>query len=153
MELSPQATSQITGCQKGADQTRSPLTEDQYLFAFRSLPPVPSHCRTRWFGLFKTCFILLRLPLSEQPSHFEAKLCVWLLIHFLVSAFAVCQVWRTCRLTCSNSLTRLAVPGYPIRPWLTGLSSLALTNQFTPSTSGPDYPSPLLYPDDNNNLF
>lgn len=49
----------------------------------------------------------------------------------IVPAFAVCQVWRTFSLTCSNSLTRLLVPGYPIRPWLTGLSSLALTNQFT----------------------
>lgn len=29
---------------------------------------------------------------------------------------------------------RLAVPGYPIRPRLTGLSPLAPTNQFTPST-------------------
>lgn len=49
-----------------------------------------------------------------------------------VTAFAMCRVWRTFSLNCSDSLTRLAVPGYPISPWLTGLSSLALANQFTP---------------------
>lgn len=54
------------------------------------------------------------------------------------TACTVCQVWRTFRLTCSNSVTRLPVPGYPIRPWLTGLSSLAPSNQFTPPSPCPN---------------
>lgn len=69
---------------------------------------------------------------SKQNSPFDS----W---STFILVFAVCQVWRTFSLTCSNSLTRFRVLGYPIRPRLTELSSLARTNQFAPSTSGPDY--------------
>lgn len=44
-------------------------------------------------------------------------------------------------LTYSNSLMRSPVPGYPIRLRLPELSSLALTNQFTPSPSTRNLPA------------
>lgn len=120
-------------------------------------PPVLSHCpsiRTvhsshRWLNSFPGTSAAPAA--SAAASHFfrqNSTFDSWSI--FSPLAFALCQVWRTFRLTCSNSLTRLPVPGYPIRPWLTGLSSLARANQFTSSTSVLDHPYLLLIPDEKN---
>lgn len=136
--------SQIKECWRWLDQMRSSVTDDQHLPAktrFEVSPavsPIVSALSIQMIHLFDSqwgsCFLVQpRLSLRWNS---------WLLIPpppHCTSRFVRCDT-RFC-LTYSNSLMRSPVPGYPIRLRLPELSSLALTNQFTPSPSTKNLPS------------
>lgn len=118
------------------------------IFTFYSqiLPPVgpKSLVVYLWFPNWAITFWRNGMPKTEQrsenlefiPVSHQGLVSLWnclILDPALLPAFPVCQVWRTFNQTCSNSLIRLPVPGYPIKPWLTGFSSLALPNQSHPA--------------------
>lgn len=127
--------SQIKEYWRWLEQMRSSVTNDRHLLRLE-VTQLFQLCLSRWRYISK-------LFDSQWGFLFSGAAMLWFEVKFLTfdsplpphctSQFVRCDA-RFC-LTYSNSLMRSPVPGYLIRLWLPELSSLALTNQFTPSPS------------------